>query len=164
MRSAIRDFLISEGVAIARFRKKPVLTSYQERLRLMEENRAKPEAYRARSLRRKLTRLDRALTDQEAYALDRAYSAYLIFEGRSKSVDFGSVGGGGNGDSEPLSQDELREAGAYVLMLRRLNRADRELAKEAFAALAPWGEKAYTIDMPRTIHLARAVKNAYEQK
>ena len=56
---------------VARHRTRPLLTPLALRRTIVEEAAAKPEAVRLRSLRRRLTPLDRALTDRAAEALDR---------------------------------------------------------------------------------------------
>jgi hypothetical protein len=129
----------------------------------MNENLDKPEEFRTRSLRRKLTRLDRALSDGEAYALDRAFNAWLSLNGKSKSVDPAGVNGGG-GQSEPLSQHELAEAGAFSQMSKRLHADTRQAMNLLFAAMAPWNDEIHRIDILDAIKVARLLKSAYEQK
>lgn len=159
----VRDFLLENGVATARFRKRQLFTPYEQRIRLMSENLDKPEEFRTRSLRRKLTRLDRALTDGEAYALDRAFNAWLTLNGKSKSVDPMAVHGG-DGQSEPLSQHELMEAKAYADMLRVFNPNARYMINQLFTAMAPWNDEIHRIDILYAREFAKAIKLAYEQK
>jgi len=59
---------------VARHRTKTILTPLAVRRGILEDAATKPEAVRARSLRRRLTVLDRALSDDEAGALERITS------------------------------------------------------------------------------------------
>ena len=66
------DVLTPPGAPIvARHRTRTLLTSLAVRRAIIEDAGAKPEPVRVRSLRRRLTLLDRALSDCEAEALDR---------------------------------------------------------------------------------------------
>jgi hypothetical protein len=70
-----RDILTPAGApVIARLRTRTVQTPLAVRLAIIEDAAAKPEAVRARSLRRRLTALDRALSDCEAEVLERLTS------------------------------------------------------------------------------------------
>jgi len=159
----IREFLISQGEPIARLQRRRLFTPYAHRIRLMQENADKPEGYRKRSLRNRLTKLDKALTDQEAYALDRAFSAWLALNGKSKSVDFMSVGGG-SGQSEPLNDTELKEANAFRIMKGLAGAQARFAMSKLFEAMAPWNDEVYKIEISDCVKLAKSIKNAYEQK
>jgi hypothetical protein len=67
-----RDVLTPPGAPIvARHRTRTLLTPLAVRRAIIEDAGAKPEPVRVRSLRRRLTLLDRALSDCEAEALDR---------------------------------------------------------------------------------------------
>jgi hypothetical protein len=69
------DVLTPSGApVIARHRTRTILTPLTVRRAILEEAASKPEAVRVRSLRRRLTVLDRALSDREAEALDRLTS------------------------------------------------------------------------------------------
>jgi hypothetical protein len=160
----IREFLISEGVALGRYRKPQLFTSHPERMRIMEEMSDRPKAFRVRSLRRKLTKLDRALTDDEAYALDRAFNAWLALNGKSKSVNPMAVGGGGSSQQEPLNQRELNEATAFRNMRGLLGSYNRFRMRKLFEALAPWRENEFSVNILEAAQLAKAIKRAYEQK
>lgn len=159
----IRDFLLEQGVPTARMRKKQLFTPYEQRIRLMRENQDKPEEFRAHSLRRKLTKLDRALSDEEAYALDRAFNAWLSLNGKSKSVDPGAIHGGGS-YGEPLTQMEIGEARAFGSMRKRLKPHMHNAVRILFRAMAPWEDQIYKIEISQVIELAKALKAAYEQK
>src|SRR5688572_14317166 len=143
----VREFLVSEGVALGRYRRPRLFTSYPERMRIMEEMSDRPEAFKVRSLRRKLTKLDRALTDDEAYSLDRAFNAWLSLNGKSKSVNPMAVGGGGSGQGEPLSQHELNEATAFRTMKGLAGAFARFQMMKLFEAMAPWRENEFSVNI-----------------
>jgi hypothetical protein len=70
-----RDILTTPGApVVARHRARMLLTPLAVRRAIIEEAATKPEPVRIRSLRRRLTVLDRALSDSEAEALDRLTS------------------------------------------------------------------------------------------
>ena len=68
-----RDMLAPpEAPIVARHRaERTILTPLEMRRAILEDVASKPESVRVRSLRRRLTILDRMLTDQEAEALER---------------------------------------------------------------------------------------------
>src|SRR5208337_4835904 len=70
-----RDVLTPPGAPIvASHRTRTILTPLGVRRAIIEEAAAKPEAVRVRSLRRRLTVLDRTLSDREAEAIERLTS------------------------------------------------------------------------------------------
>ncbi len=70
-----RDVLTPLGAPIiARHRTRLILTPLSARRSILEDIAEKPEAVRLRSLRRRLTVLDRALSDREAEMLERLTS------------------------------------------------------------------------------------------
>ena len=70
-----RDVLTPHGAPIiARHRARTILTPLEVRRAILEDVALKPELVRVRSLRRRLTILDRMLSDQEAEALERLTS------------------------------------------------------------------------------------------
>ncbi|WP_155942396.1 hypothetical protein [Rhodomicrobium vannielii] len=78
-----RDVLTPPGApVVARHRARPILTPHEMRLAILEDAAGKPEAVRIRSLRRRLTVLDRALSDREAQALERLSSCIAALKCR----------------------------------------------------------------------------------
>lgn len=160
--SIARDIIAdAQGGGFPRMRARALYTPYAVRVRMAEELRGRPIEFQTRSLRRRLTKLDRMLTDSEAYALDRAFNAWLLFEGRAKSVDPLGVGGGGSQGS-PLSDRDLPEAGAFQTMRKRLSKYYHYQLSHVFHALAPWTDQS-ELELQSVVMLARAIKNAYEQ-
>ena len=133
-----RDVLTPPGApAIARYRARTVLTPLGVRRAIIEEAAGKPEAVRVRSLRRRLTPLDRALCDREAAALERLTSClsslsnvgclnYLKSEVRSSP--FGRL---------PFSENKRREIAAMTYVLKGLSPANRSAVLELALLLDP---------------------------
>lgn len=135
-----RDIIIEGERAFPRHRAKPMLTSWAVRKRMIDELSERPEGFKRRSLARRLTKLDKALTDLEAYSLDRAFSAWLITAGKSKSVDVSGSGVRGNDQGEILSEQELREVGILRKALKGLPKQANSLILAIFGLMAPWHE------------------------
>jgi hypothetical protein len=133
-----RDILTPPGAPIvARHRAKALLTPLAVRRTIIEEAEAKPEPVRVRSLRRRLTVLDRALSDGEAEALGRLTSCiaslsnvgcinYLKSEVRSSP--FGRL---------PFSESKRNEIAAMNAVLKGLGRAHRSAVLELAVLLDP---------------------------
>ncbi len=151
------------GGGFPRQRAKSIITPYAARMRLMDELADKPPQYRERSVRRRLTALDRMLSDDEAYALDKAQSAWLMLNGKSKSVDALAIRGGSS-QSEPLNDAELIEASEFRIMHAFLGVSMRIGLRRLFEALAPWNDEPYRFDLSQIVILAKAIKKAYRTK
>ncbi len=133
-----RDILTPPGAPIvARHRVRTVLTPLGVRRAIIEEAAEKPEAVRQRSLRRRLTVLDRALSDREAEALERLTSCinslasigclnYLKSEVRSSP--FGRL---------PFGESRRREIEAMTFVLKGLSAVDKAAAIELAVLLDP---------------------------
>lgn len=133
-----RDVLTPAGSPIvARHRTRTILTPLAVRRAIVEEAAAKPEPVRLRSLRRRLTALDRALSDREAEALDRLTSCinslsnigclnYLRSEVRSSP--FGRL---------PFSEGKRIEIAAMTSVLKALSPAHRSSVFELAVLLDP---------------------------
>lgn len=156
-----------DGSGFVRQKQRQIITPLAERLRIFEENEGKPEEFRARSLRRRLTRVDRVLTDMEASVLDRAFSAWLTIEGNVKGVSWDSQGIRGCGDRSPLSGRQLYEVGQYQQARAKLGVLLKERVDKLFAIMSPWydGEQP-EIDGTFAFNvkdIAKILKNAYGQ-
>ncbi len=133
-----RDVLTPPGApAVARHRTRTLLTPLAVRRAIIEEAAAKPEPVRVRSLRRRLTALDRALSEHEAEALDRLTSCisslsnigcvnYLKSEVRSSPT--GRL---------PFSERRRVEIAAMNSVLRGLSAAHRSAVLELAVLLDP---------------------------
>ncbi len=133
-----RDILTPQGAPImARHRTRTVLTPLEVRRAILEDIAAKPETVRMRSLRRRLTALDRALSDREAETLERLTSCinglsnvgcinYLRSEIRSSP--FGRL---------PFNDVKQREIAAMTYVLKALSASNRSVILELAMLLDP---------------------------
>ncbi len=133
-----RDVLTPPGApVVTRHRTRTILTPLAVRRAIIEEAATRPEAVRDRSLRRRLTTLDRALSDPEAEALDRLTSCinslsnigclnYLRSEVRSSP--FGRL---------PFSENKRIEIAAMTFVLKGLNPTQRSAILELAVILDP---------------------------
>jgi hypothetical protein len=133
-----RDILTPAGAPIvARHRARTLLTPLAARRAIVEDAASKPEPVRVRSLRRRLTVLDRALTDPEAEALDRLTSCigslsnigclnYLRSEVRT-----------GPGARLPFSESRRIEIAAMNAVLKGLSAQHRSAVLELAVLLDP---------------------------
>ena len=133
-----RDILTPAGAPIvARHRARTLLTPLEVRHAIVEDAASKPEPVRVRSLRRRLTVLDRALSDREAEALDRLTSCisslsnvgclnYLRSEARSSPT--GRL---------PFSEGKRIEIAAMNAVLKGLSPVHKSAVLELAVLLDP---------------------------
>lgn len=165
----IRDLITGEHepTHYARHRVRAFLTPLCVRMRVLDELAHIAPQRRERIMRRKLTLLDRSLTDRQAAILDRAFNAWLSLNGKSKSVNPEAVGGG-NGESKlPLTVRELKEAHAFSAMKQKLEGIWKARLEALFTALAPWREersrKLSDAEIGLVVNLSQHVLHAYEK-
>ena len=133
-----RDVLTPPGApVVTRHRARLVLTPLAVRRAIVEEAAGKPEAVRTRSLRRRLTALDRALSDREAEMLERLAACIAglsnvgcldLIRSEVKASPFGRL---------PFGERKRREISAMTFVLRGLSSADRSAVLELAALLDP---------------------------
>jgi hypothetical protein len=133
-----RDVLTPPGAPIvARHRARTVLTPLAVRRAILEDIASKPATVRLRSLRRRLTLLDRALSDRQAEMLERLVTCinglpnvgclnYLRSEIRASP--FGRL---------PFSEGKRREITAMAHVLKGLTPAHRATVLRLAALLDP---------------------------
>ncbi len=133
-----RDVLTPIGAPIiARHRTRMILTPLSTRRSILEDIGEKPEAVRLRSLRRRLTALDRALSDREAEMLERLTSCinglsnvgclnYLKSEVRSSP--YGRL---------PFGEKKRREIAAMNFVLKGLSKSNQAAVLNLAARLDP---------------------------
>lgn len=127
----VRDVMTPKGAPIiARHRVRTILTSMSVRRAILEELADKTEAVKLRSIRRRLTALDRALTDKEAEMLERLTTCinslsnvgcidYLRSEVRSSP--YGRI---------PFSDHKKREITGMTYVLTNLSLPERNLVAD----------------------------------
>ncbi|MFY9640951.1 MAG: hypothetical protein WCD20_16780 [Rhodomicrobium sp.] len=133
-----RDVLTSPGApVVARHRTRTILTPLAVRLAIIEEVAARPEASRVRSLRRRLTALDRALSDGEAETLDRITSCINslsnigclnYFRSEVRSSPFGRL---------PFGENKRIEIAAMTFVLKGLSPTQKSAILELAVILDP---------------------------
>jgi hypothetical protein len=133
-----RDIVtLPDASVVTRLRTRTILTPLALRLAIMEDAALKPEAVRARSLRRRLTPLDRALTGREAEMLERLTSC---INGLSNvaCVDFLKPVVRGNAPGRlPFGERKRQEISAMAYVLKGLNPADKSAVLELAVLLDP---------------------------
>ncbi len=113
------------------------MTPLAVRLAIIEDAAAKPEAVRVRSLRRRLTALDRALSDQEAAALDR-FTSCINALSNTGCIDYLRSGVRSEPAGRlPFSEGKRREIAAMTHVLRGLCVAHRTAVLELAVCLDP---------------------------
>jgi hypothetical protein len=133
-----RDILTPPGAPIiARHRVRTILTPIEARRAILEEAAQKPEATRLRSLRRRLTALDRALSDREAEMLERLTSCINslsnvgclnLLKSEVRHSPYGRL---------PFSEAKRKEIAAMAYVLKRLTAAHRACVLYLAARLDP---------------------------
>ncbi|MGO9546397.1 MAG: hypothetical protein ACLPPF_16580 [Rhodomicrobium sp.] len=133
-----RDILTPPGAPIvARHRTRSILTPLSVRRAIIEDAAEKPEAVRVRSLRRRLTALDRALSDREAEALNRLTDCIVglsnigcvnHMKSEVRSSPFGRL---------PFGENKRREIAAMSYVLQGLSPAHKSAALELAVLLDP---------------------------
>ena len=133
-----RDVLTPPGApVIARHRTRTILTPLEVRRAILEDVASKPEGVRVRSLRRRLTVLDRMLTDAEAEALERlttcinSLSNVRAINYLKPEVRYTPLG------RVPFSEERRREIGAMSYVLKSLSAAHRAACLELAVLLDP---------------------------
>jgi hypothetical protein len=133
-----RDILTPPGSPIiARLRTRTILTPLSVRLAILEDAAAKPEAVRLRSLRRRLTPLDRALSDREAEMLERLTSCINSLSNAGcidllKPLARSSASG-----RLPFGERRRREISAMTYVLKGLSLAHKSAVLELAILLDP---------------------------
>jgi hypothetical protein len=133
-----RDVLTPPGAPIvARHRARTILTPLEARRAILEDVASKPETVRLRSVRRRLTALDRMLSDQEAEALERLTScinglsnvgAINYLKSEVRSSPYGRI---------PFNERKRREIAAMSYVLKGLSAPNRAAILQLSALLDP---------------------------
>lgn len=136
--SFTRDVLTPPGAPIiARHRARTILTPLEVRRAILEDVASKPEPVRIRSLRRRLTTLDRMLSDEEAEALERlttcinSLSNIRAINYLKPEVRYTPLG------RVPFSERRRREISAMTYVLRSLSAPHRAACLQLAVLLDP---------------------------
>ncbi len=136
--SFTRDVLTPPGAPIvARHRARMILTPIEVRRAILEEVASKPEPVRVRSLRRRLTVLDRMLSDEEAEAMERlttcinSLSNVRAINYLKPEVRYTPLG------RVPFSERRRREISAMTYVLKSLSAPHRAACLQLAVLLDP---------------------------
>lgn len=114
------DNLGTELAPVWRGRLTTPLTPYTIRLQLLAQAEGATQAQRQAYVRRRLTALDRALTDDEAAALEEWLICEEMRDGRAKGQSWGDSGGGGNVRPSPLPDRMMARMRRHADRRRRI--------------------------------------------
>jgi hypothetical protein len=132
------DILTTPGAPIvARHRARPLLTALAVRRAIIEEAASKPEPVRVRSLRRRLTVLDRALTDAEAEALERLANCIIGLSNAGSLNYLRSEVRSAPTNRLPFSEGRRIEIAAMNAVLKGLSREHKSAVLELAVLLDP---------------------------
>jgi hypothetical protein len=142
---------------VARHRVRTVLTPLSVRRAILEEAADKPEAVRVRSLRRRLTPLDRALTDREAEAIERLTGCIHRLSNQG-TINYSQPGMRTSPYSRlPFSEGRQKEIAAMSYVLRGLTPLQKSVAFELTILLDPCHSQPSVSLTSTFIELARDV-------
>jgi len=145
---------------VIRHRVRTPLTPIAVRMQILEETRELPEAVRLRSLRRRLTVLDRALSDADAANLDRLAEAETLLHSASHASPLARIGMGSGGSADsgrlPFSERRRREIGGRAFVLARLGAQHRAALTRFLADMLPWRNEAGGAAPAPEQHITRA--------
>ena len=138
-----REILASCGInakPVTRYRVRSILTPFEQREDILLKAQAKGEAAIERAMKRELTRLDCALTNGEAQALERICNA-CIGVANIGSIDYGAQPGASTPwDKLPFSQARERELRLRALFVQSLRAEDQFALYRVARALDPMCE------------------------
>jgi hypothetical protein len=146
------------------YRVRPALTPYALRIALLEEAAEKPRETRDRSLRRKLTALDRALSDGEARALDR-YCTLIEAVGAIGCVNYRQANLRSDPSSRlPFSEWKQRELAAHAYARAGLSMPQRALGDRFARALGTARPASHDGLTEEAIESLRALASTLDQR
>jgi hypothetical protein len=157
-----RDVLTPPGApVVARHRARPILTPHEMRLAILEDAAGKPEAVRIRSLRRRLTVLDRALSDREAEVLERLSSCIAALS-NAGAVNYlrSEVRSPPSGGRVPFGERQRREIAGVSYVLKGLGAEDRAAVLRLVALLDPGYSGVFKPDEPFVAGVRKAAEAA----
>jgi hypothetical protein len=136
--SFTRDILTPPGAPIvARHRARAILTPFEMRRAIIEDAAEKPEPVRLRSLRRRLTALDRALSDAEAEGLERVTSCIGSLSNTGCLNYLRSEVRSGPAARLPFSESKRLEIAAMSAVMKGLSPAHKSAVLELAVLLDP---------------------------
>lgn len=153
---------------VVRLRVRAPLTPPAVRMQILEDTLDMPEAVRLRSLRRRLTPLDRALSGEDAASLDRLAEAETLLDSACHAsplarLGMGSAGSSADGARLPFSERRRREIGGRAFVLARLSAEHRAAVAGFLTQMLPWRSEAGGSGAAPEPYLPRAKRAARQQ-
>lgn len=128
------DNLATELAPVWRGRLTTPLTPYAIRMQLLAQAEGDTELQRVTYVRRRLTALDRALTDDQAAALEEWLICEELLAGSAKGQSWGDRTGGGGSGRSPIPDGMMARMRRHAELQRRIPRAHLAVLN-AFAAM-----------------------------
>lgn len=122
------DNIATPGAPVWRRRFRKPFTCWAVRIELVRQaGELKDEGERQLYVRRRLTELDKALSDDQAEALERWLDCEEMLQGRVKIGDYGDRTGGGSGQVSPVPDRVLDALAAHAEAKRRMHPYPRKV-------------------------------------
>lgn len=151
------DNIATPGAPVWRRRIRKPFTVKAVRLQLIAQAADLPELERERYVRRRLTKLDLALTDEQAEAVEEWLLCEELLSGRVKISDYGDRTGGGSGRASPIP-DALMGRLKRHSKLNIIGRGFRGLRGLLDLMQArEWTNEDLDLEIPRIVADARAL-------
>jgi hypothetical protein len=119
------DNIATPGAPVWRGRHRVPLTCHEVRIELVRQATELPELERARYLNDRLTGLDKALSDDEARAVECWLDCEEILRGRARTTDYSGSGGGSFGPASPIASDCMEALEGHAEARKTLSLANR---------------------------------------
>jgi hypothetical protein len=119
------DNIATSLAPVWRRRVRAPLTPWAVRMDLITQAMEMPDYNRERFISRRLTVLDRALSDFEAIGLEEWLLCADLLSGRAKICSYGDRSGGNGGGPQPIPDTMLARVHAHVLLTSQLPRGER---------------------------------------
>lgn len=116
------DNIATPGAPVWRRRLRKPFTCWAVRTDLLRQAADLPDRERQLYVRRRLTELDKALSDDEAEALERWLDCEELLQGRVKISDYGDRTGGGSGQASPVPDRVIAAMEDHAQAKRRMPR------------------------------------------
>lgn len=115
-----KDNIATKTAPVWRGRLTTPLTPWAVRMQIIAQAEGDTDAQRQTYVRRRLTALDRALTDDEAAALEEWLICEEMLSGRTKGQSWGDRTGGGSGQRSPVPDSMMARMERHAELRRRM--------------------------------------------
>jgi hypothetical protein len=115
-----KDNIATKTAPVWRGRVTTPLTPWAVRMQIIAQAEGNTDEQRHTYVRRRLTALDRALTDDEAAALEEWLICEEVLSGRAKGQSWGDRTGGGSGQRSPVPDSMMARMERHAELRRRM--------------------------------------------